>query len=109
MIEGEDGRQALELGAVAGGVGLDAVDLLDPDETEVSLAVLGRADLADDVVAGAQSEPADLGLRDVDVAGGGVGAVLPQESVAVVDYGENAAGVDGASALLCDDLGDAGD
>ena len=67
-VEWEDGREALELGAVAGGVGLDAVDLLDSDESEVSLAVFWRTYLSDEVVAGAQSESADLGLRDVDVA-----------------------------------------
>ena len=83
VLAGVDGDEAVEVGAGAGLLRLDAVDGLDADEAEVALAVLGRADLAGDGVAGAEHEASDLGLRDVDVAGAGAQAVLSQEAVAV--------------------------
>ena len=43
------------------------VDLVDLDQREVALAVLGRSDLALDGVAGVQVEAADLRRTDVDV------------------------------------------
>ena len=88
----EDGRERLELGPAPRGVGLDAVDDLDPDQSEVALSVLGRADLPGDLVAGAQSEAADLRLRHVYVPAVGGGAVLLEEAVAVVDDGQDTAG-----------------
>src|SRR5439155_999871 len=51
--------------------GLLEVDLVDLEQGEVALAVLGLADLPLDHVAGAQVEAADLGRRDVDVVGPG--------------------------------------
>ena len=47
------------------------VDLVDLDEREIALAVLRRADLAFDRVAGMQVETADLRRRNVDVVGAG--------------------------------------
>ena len=52
-------------------VGRLVVDRLDPEQGEVPLVLLGRADLAGDRVAGPQAEPADLAGRDVDVVGAG--------------------------------------
>ena len=93
---GEHGCQVLEDRAVAAVdlVGVEAVDLLHADEAEVALALLGRADLAGDGVAGAQAEAADLGLGDVDVAGA-VDGDLAQEAVALVHDLEDAGGDQG--------------
>ena len=74
--------------------GSRAVDGLDADEAEVSLAVLGGPDLSGDVVAGPEAEAPDLGLGDVDVAGAGVAAVGLEEAVAVAGDGEDAVGED---------------
>jgi hypothetical protein len=65
---------------------------LDLQQREVALAVLRRADLAGDGVAGAQVEAADLAGRDVDVVGAGqVGAVRrAQEAEAVLQDFEHA-------------------
>ena len=52
-------------------LGIVEVDLVDLHHGEVALAVLGRADLAFDRVAGAQAELADLGRADIDVVGAG--------------------------------------
>ena len=61
------------------------VDLVDLDQGEVTLAVLGRPDLAFDRVAGVKVEAADLRWRDVDVVGprqvAGVGRAEKPESV----------------------------
>ena len=59
---------------------------------EVPLAVLGRPDLPRHLVAGPQTEPPDLGLGDVYVAGPLLVAVLPQEAVAAVDDRQDPAG-----------------
>ena len=67
----EERRQVLEQDLVLGVLGGLAVDLVDLDQREVALAVLGRADLALDRVAGVQVEAADLRRRDVDVVGPG--------------------------------------
>src|SRR3989304_6110634 len=50
-------------------VGVLGVDLLHLEEGEIPLVPLGRPDLPRHRVAGAESEPADLGGRDVDVVG----------------------------------------
>ena len=99
VLVGEYGCEAVEVGAAARGLGLQTVDGLDPDQAEVPLAVLGRPDLAGDVVAGPEAEAADLGLRDVHIAGAGVAAVGLEEAVAVACNGEDAAGEDLAVAL----------
>ena len=67
----EQRRQVLEQDLVLGVLGRLAVDLVDLDQREVALAVLRRADLALDRVAGVQVEAADLRRRDVDVVGAG--------------------------------------
>ena len=52
------------------------VDVVDLEQRKVALAVLGRADLAGDGVAGAQGEAADLAGGDIDVVRAGqVGGV----------------------------------
>ena len=60
-------RQIVEVDALAQRLGRLEVDGVDLEQREVALAVLGRADLALDGVAGAQAEAAHLGGRDVDV------------------------------------------
>ena len=95
-LDGEDGGEFLEAGTVSGGLGANVVDVFDADESEVSLSVLRGANLAPHLVAGSESEAPYLGLGDVNVARARVGAVLAEESVAVVDYGEDSAGPDGA-------------
>ena len=70
-LVGEQRRQVLEEDLALGVLGRLAVDLVDLDQREVALAVLGRADLAFDRVAGVQVEAADLRRRDVDVVGAG--------------------------------------
>ena len=61
------------------------VDLVDLDEGEVTLAVLGCPDLAFDGVAGVKVEAADLRWRNVDVVGprqvAGVGRAEKPESI----------------------------
>ena len=72
------------------------VDGVDLEQGEVALAVLGRADLALDRVAGAQAEAAHLGGGDVDVVGPGqeVGLRAAQEAEAVGEDLERAVAVD---------------
>ena len=89
--------EVFEVGAVLGGLGLEAVDGFDADEAVVAFALLGGADLADNVVAGAEVEAADLGLGDVDVALGGLAAGLAEEAVAVPGDAEGAHGQDAAA------------
>jgi hypothetical protein len=48
-----------------------AVDLVDLDQREVALAILGRADLASRWCPRCAVEAADLRRRDVDVVGAG--------------------------------------
>ena len=67
MLVREERRQVLEQHAVLDALGRQAVDGVDAHECEVAFAVLGRADLAFDRVAGVKIEAADLGGRDVDV------------------------------------------
>src|SRR3972149_6143800 len=61
--------EVLEQDLVLARLGRLAVDLVDLDQREVALAVLGGADLALDGVAGVQVEAADLRGADVDVVG----------------------------------------
>ena len=84
-LVGEQWREVLEQNLVAGRFQRLEVQLVDLEQREVALAVLGRANLAGDGVAGAQAEAADLTRRDVDVIQAGqVGiGVRAQEAVAV--------------------------
>ena len=85
MLVREEWRQVLEQHAVLDALGRQAVDGVDAHECEVAFAVLGRADLAFDRVAGVKIEAADLGGRDVDVVRarkiGGVRAAKEAEAV----------------------------
>ena len=67
-------RQVVEEDLVARFLGRLEVDGVDFDQREVTLAFLGRADLAGDGVAGAQIETADLRRRDVNVVGARAGS-----------------------------------
>jgi hypothetical protein len=68
-LVGKERRQVLEEDLALGVLRRLAVDAVDLDQREVALAVLRRADLAFDRVAGVQVEAADLRGRDVDVVG----------------------------------------
>src|SRR5829696_10189060 len=89
--------QVLEVAAVARLLGVEVVDLVDPGQGGVLLGVAGQLDRALDLVAAAQSHPADHGQGHVDVLGARQVAVDPQEPVAVLG-----ADVEGAGAA---DLG----
>jgi hypothetical protein len=80
----EDRRQVVEVRAAFGGLWVHAVDGLDPQQAEVFLVFLGRANLARDHVAGAQPKAADLRLRDVDIGGAGQEPVVAEEAEAIV-------------------------
>ncbi len=95
---GIERRQVVEENLVARDLGILEVDRFDLDQREVALAVLGRADLAGDGVAGAQIELADLRRRDVDIVRARQIVVLgrAEESEAVGQAFENALGEDEA-------------
>src|SRR6266568_5145508 len=76
--------EVLEVLAVAGDLGLHAVDLVDPHERRVLLGVTGQLDRAFDLVAAAQARAPDHRQRHVDVVGARQVAVDPQEAVAVL-------------------------
>ena len=78
-------RQVVEQDLVARLVGRLEVDRLDLDQREIFLALMRRADLAADGVAGFQVELADLRRRHVNVVGPGQVVVIgrAQEAVAV--------------------------
>ena len=67
MLVREERRQVLEQHAVLDALGRQAVDGVDAHECEVAFAVLGRADLAFDRVAGVKIEAADLRRRNVNI------------------------------------------
>jgi len=91
-LVGKDRRELLKVGAALGSLRVEAVDGVDAQQAEVLLGVLRLADGAHHVIAGAQGEAADLGLRDVDVADARPHALRAQEAVAVVRHVEDAAG-----------------
>jgi len=64
-------RSSGKTGVRAGHVGVFLVEGLHPEKRVVALVVLGRADLAGDVVAGLEIEAPDLRGRDVDVLAAG--------------------------------------
>ena len=86
LLIGIERRQIVEIDAVADGVGLVEVDLCDPGQRELALAILGPADFAFARVAGAQAEFSHEIGRDVDVVRTGkvIGFRTPQEAEAVV-------------------------
>jgi hypothetical protein len=60
VLSGVIGRQVLEQDFVLGGLRRLAVDLVDLDQCEIALAILGGADFALDGVAGVQVKAPDL-------------------------------------------------
>jgi hypothetical protein len=101
VLGGVQRRQVLEQDLVLGGLGRFAVDLVDLDQGEVTLAFLGRADLAFDGVAGVQVEAAHLARADVDVVGAGEVGLFrrAQEAEAVGQDFEDAVAEDGFALL----------
>jgi hypothetical protein len=59
--------EVVEIDPVAHRIGIVEIDLGQLGEREIALAILGRADLAFDRVAGAQAPFADLVGRDIDI------------------------------------------
>ena len=95
---GIERRQVVEENLVARDFGIFEIDRFDLDQREVALAVLRRANLPGDGVAGAQIEFADLRGRDVDVVRARQVVVFrrAQEAEAVGQAFENAFGEDQA-------------
>ncbi|KXK48828.1 MAG: hypothetical protein UZ13_03507 [Chloroflexi bacterium OLB13] len=87
----EDRRQILEIGPHLVLVWRDAVDRVDPQQAVILLVVFRRSHLPDDHIAGAQVEPLDLRLRDVDVVRPRKILVSTQESHPVMRDFEHAA------------------
>ena len=88
-------RELLEQRPLAGGVGIDAVDRVDLEQSVVLLVVLGLAHLPGDLVAAAQAEPPDLAERHVDVVVALHEAVRAQKAEAVGQHVQDAGLVDG--------------
>ena len=101
LLLGEQRRQVLEHDLVLALLGRQAVDLVDLDQREVALAVLGHPHFAFDHVAGVQVEAADLAGREVDVVGAGhvAGFGRAQEAEAVGQDLEHAVAEDLLAAL----------
>src|SRR5919108_227796 len=91
-LRGGERGQVLEVAAVAGLLGLQAVDLVDPGERGVLLGVARQLDRALDLVAAAQPHPPDHRQRHVHVVGARQVAVDPQEAVAVLGADVEGAG-----------------
>ena len=72
--------------------GIGEIDILDFQQRKIALAILGRADLALDRVAGAQAKAAHLTGRDINIVGAGkvVGLGRAQEAEAVLQNFQNA-------------------
>ena len=91
-LRGIERREVVEVHLVALLLGVLEVDLVDLEQREVALALLGAADLALDGVAGAQREAPDLRGRHVDVVGARqvVGVGRAQEAEAVLQHLDHA-------------------
>ncbi len=96
---GWTGVRSPKTGRRAGGLGVDAVDRVDPEHAPVLLGLARGADGARHAVADAQAEAADLARADVDVVRARQQAVAAEEAEALVDDVEDAAGVVVAGAL----------
>ena len=98
---GIERRQIVEIDAVADLVRLVEIDRVDLEQGEIALAVLGRADLALDRVAGAQAEAAHLARAHIDVvrARQVVRFRRAQEAEAVLQDLEHAVAEDGGVVL----------
>ena len=75
---GKQRGQVFEQDLVLGILGRLAIDLVDFDQREIALAVLRRADLAFDRIAGVQVESPYLRRADVDVVGARPGRKCPE-------------------------------
>ena len=82
-------REVPEDGAAAGGLGVHAIDRIDPEHAPELLPVPRDADGTGDAVADPQPEAADLAGTDVDVLRAGQQAVAAHEPEALVDDVEN--------------------
>jgi hypothetical protein len=89
--------QVFKQDLVLGGFRAVVVEFFDLEQREIAFGLLGRANLAGDVVAGAQVEAADLRGRDVDIvrAGHVRGLRGTQETEAVLQDLQNPVTVDG--------------
>src|SRR5204863_4275479 len=85
QLDRVDRGEILEDRAPAGGLEVDAVDAVDPDQAPVLLALARRADGAGDLVADPQAVAADLAGADVHVVRARQEAVAAHEAVALVD------------------------
>ena len=94
QLQGKDRGQRVERWAPARRLRIDAIDGLDAQQAEELLVVLRRAHLAADPVAGAQTEAADLRLRDVDVVRAGQESRAAQEAEPILDDLEDAVAED---------------
>src|SRR5690606_6691411 len=99
-LVGEQRRQVLEPAAVAGLLGVEAVDLVDAHERRVLLVAQRRPAGPGHDVAPAQAELPDLLHRHVDVVLGGQVAVHPQEAVALLAQVEEALDLGGLAGEL---------
>ena len=101
LLLGIEGRQVVEEDLVPGVLGRLQIDRVDLEQREVPLALLRRADLPENGVAGPQVEAANLGGRHVDVVGPGQVVLVrrAQEAEAVGQRLERALGVDPALLL----------
>src|SRR5439155_9847786 len=97
---GEQRGQLVELRPPPGGVGVDAVHGVDPQQCVVLLAVARLADGAGDLVPTAEREPTDLREGHVDVVGPGQVAAGPDEAVALGQDVEDALADGGGGDLL---------
>ena len=96
LLVGIERRQIVEIDAMAQLVRLVEIDLVDLEQREIALAVLGRADLALDRVAGAQAEAAHLARTDIDVVRSGqiIRLGRAEEAEAVLQHLEHAVAID---------------
>ena len=60
-------REVIEIDLMTDVLGLVEIDLVDLEQGEIALAVLGRANLTVDGIAGTQAQAADLARADVDI------------------------------------------
>ena len=98
-LVGVDRRQVVEDRPAAGGLDVDAVDRVDPEQAPVLLLLARGAHGARDAIADAQAEAAHLAGADVDILGARQEAVPAHEAVALVDDVEDAGRVVEAGAL----------
>ncbi len=87
-LVGIERGEIVEIGPVADRIGIVEIDAGELGQREIALAVLGRADLAFDRVAGAQAPFADLVGRNIDIvrAGEVVRLRAAEEAEAVLQH-----------------------